>query len=117
MNTFKICRGLEANLPAMKNNGAIYFCKDTSNLYIDYLNENGELTRSKVAAGLADKLHYLLDGEEIIIDPATIYFENNPPPYPVTSVEGSTGDVVLKSEPWTFTLANGSTVTKGVVIK
>ena len=44
------------------------------------------------------------------------YQPDNPPPYPVTSVNGATGAVVLPSETWTFTLADGSTVTKKVVI-
>lgn len=47
----------------------------------------------------------------------TKYSADNPPPYPVTSVNGLTGAVVLPSETWTFTLADGSTVTKTVVIK
>lgn len=48
---------------------------------------------------------------------ASKYSASNPPPYPVTSVNGKTGDVVLNYETWTFTLSNGSTVTKNVVIK
>lgn len=44
------------------------------------------------------------------------YSLDNPPPYPVTSVQGKTGAVVLASETWTFTLADGSTVTKKVLL-
>lgn len=47
----------------------------------------------------------------------TKYSADNPPPYPVTSVEGKTGQVVLDYETWTFTLADGTTVTKNVVVK
>lgn len=47
----------------------------------------------------------------------TKYSIDNPPPYPVTSVDGEMGDIILKSEVWTFTLADGSTVTKNVVVK
>ena len=47
----------------------------------------------------------------------TKYSADNPPPYPVTSINGQTGDVVLTSETWTFTLSDGSTITKEVVIK
>lgn len=107
MNTFKICRGLEANLPAMKNNGAIYFCKDTSNLYIDYLNENGELERTKFAAGSADNLRYIQDGEVVEIDASEVASIN----YVDNSIANQT------TETWTFTLSDGSTVTKSVVIK
>ena len=44
------------------------------------------------------------------------YSLDNPPPYPVTSVQGKTGAVVLASETWTFTLSDGSTVTKKVLL-
>lgn len=44
------------------------------------------------------------------------YSESNPPPYPVTSVNGKTGAVTLTNETWTFTLSDGSTVTKKVVL-
>lgn len=47
----------------------------------------------------------------------TKYSADNPPPYPVTSVDGKTGDIALSSETWTFTLEDGTTVTKNVVIK
>lgn len=45
------------------------------------------------------------------------YSEKNPPPYPVTSVNGKTGAVELDSETWTFTLNDGTVVTKQVVVK
>lgn len=47
---------------------------------------------------------------------ATKYSADNQPPYPVTSVQGLTGAVSLPYETWTFTLNNGSTVTKKVVV-
>lgn len=47
---------------------------------------------------------------------ATKYSADNQPPYPVTSVQGLTGAVSLPYETWTFTLNDGSTVTKKVVV-
>lgn len=51
------------------------------------------------------------------------YSASNPPPYPVTSVNGYTGvvslgmsDLALGHETWTFTLENGSTVDKLVTL-
>lgn len=44
------------------------------------------------------------------------YDENNPPPYPVTSVQGKTGEITFITETWTFTLTNGTTVTKTVML-
>ena len=40
MASFKISKGLEANLPTTKADGAMYFCTDTGNLYIDYQDGN-----------------------------------------------------------------------------
>ena len=57
------------------------------------------------------------DVVEILNDAiATKYSAANPPPYPVTSVQGKTGSVTFTTETWTFTLANGSTVTKKVLL-
>ena len=69
------------------------------------------------------------------VDNVKQYSESNPPPYPVTSVNGKTGAVTVsvptktsqltndsnfadttKAETWTFTLEDGSTVTKKVVL-
>jgi hemerythrin-like domain-containing protein len=77
------------------------------------------------------------------VDNVKQYSASNPPPYPVTSVNGKTGDVTVtvptkvseltndskyltsipsnyvtdaNAEPWTFTFKNGSTVTKKVVL-
>lgn len=57
------------------------------------------------------------------VDNVKQYSASNPPPYPVTSVNGGTGDIVidmstfdLAAESWTFTLEDGSTVTKRVVV-
>ena len=47
---------------------------------------------------------------------ATKYSSSNPPPYPVTSVQGKTGAVNFTTETWTFTLTDGSTVTKKVLL-
>lgn len=50
------------------------------------------------------------------VDNVKQYSASNPPPYPVTSVNGKTGAVTLTNETWTFTLSDGSTVTKKVVL-
>lgn len=47
----------------------------------------------------------------------TKYSNDNPPPYPVISVEGKTGEVVLNYETWTFQMADGTVVTKEVYVK
>ena len=62
---------------------------------------------------MADLKKYVDETSEIL---TAKYDENNPPPYPVTSVQGKTGDVNFTTETWTFTLSNGSTVTKKVLL-
>lgn len=56
---------------------------------------------------------YIDENSEIL---TAKYDENNPPPYPVVSVQGQTGEVTFNSETWTFTLTNGTVVTKQVLI-
>lgn len=85
MAIFNTRRGKRANLPAAKTDGCIYFCNDDSSLFIDCVDENGDVQRSQIN--------------------------------PVKSVDGKIGDVTLNYETWTFTLSDGSTVTKNVVIK
>ena len=77
MAMFKVLRGVEANTPSTYTDGCIYFCKDTSNYYIDYIGTDGELHRSKIAAGYADKLRYMKDGQSIDVNPADIITKDN----------------------------------------
>lgn len=77
MAMFKVLRGLEANIPSTYTDGCIYFCKDTSNYYIDYIGTDGELHRSKIAAGYADKLRYMKDGQSIDVNPADVITKDN----------------------------------------
>nr|DAU64841.1 MAG TPA: hypothetical protein [Caudoviricetes sp.] len=85
MAIFKIRRGKRQNLPVTKTDGCIYFCNDDNSLFIDCVDDNGDVQRSQIN--------------------------------PVKSVDGKIGDVTLNYETWTFTLSDGSTVTKNVVIK
>lgn len=62
---------------------------------------------------MADLKKYVDETSEIL---TAKYDENNPPPYPVTSVQGKTGAVQFTTETWTFTLTDGSTVTKKVLL-
>lgn len=62
---------------------------------------------------MADLKKYVDETSEIL---TAKYDENNPPPYPVTSVQGQTGDVVFTTETWTFTLADGTVITKQVLV-
>ena len=77
MAMFKVLRGVEANIPSTYTDGCIYFCKDTSNYYIDYIGTDGEPHRSKIAAGYADKLRYMKDGQSIDVNPADIITKDN----------------------------------------
>lgn len=77
MAMFKVLRGVEADIPSAYTDGCIYFCKDTSNYYIDYIGTDGELHRSKIAAGYADKLRYMKDGQSVDVNPVDIITKDN----------------------------------------
>lgn len=65
--------GGEKNLAQQElHDGYIYFCHDTKNMWIDHLDENGVLVRSKVSSEYADKLRYIKDGETVEIVPENI---------------------------------------------
>ena len=53
MAFFKINRGHNIDLPTTITDGYIYFCTDTSELYIDFKDMDGTLCRKKL---IADRL-------------------------------------------------------------
>lgn len=64
MAIFKILRGKEVDIPQLKNDGYCYYCIDTGNYYIDYLDrDSNEVVRGKISVGCADSLKYIEDGE------------------------------------------------------
>lgn len=73
--------GGEDNLSKQElHEGYIYFCHDTKNMWIDHLDGNGKLVRSKVSSEYADKLRCVKDGETIEIpteNVATIQYVND----------------------------------------
>lgn len=72
MTLFKILRGNESDLPMEVSDGTAYFCTDSGNLYIDYSDSAGGISRKQVNAGCADKIRYV-DGEEYVeIDATTL---------------------------------------------
>ena len=59
-------------MPIVKHDGWAYFCTDTGSFFIDHLDANNEVVRSKISAEYADKLRYEKDEAIIEIDPSTI---------------------------------------------
>lgn len=51
MALFKILRGNAVDLPTEIKDGYAYFCTDTHDFYIDYTNNENELTRGLITAG------------------------------------------------------------------
>lgn len=71
MALFKVHRGNETNLPVEMTDGWAYFCTDSGNFYIDWLNRSA-LTRTQINANYASNLKYL-DGDEYTeIDATTL---------------------------------------------
>ena len=80
MTNFKVYRGTEVNLPKIITDGSLYFCIDTGSIYIDFLDSNNEVVRTKISSKYADKLRYIQDGEVVEIDASEVasinYVEN-----------------------------------------
>lgn len=72
MANFVLKRGLEANIPSNMLDGAVYFCKDSGNLYFDYADSSNQLHRTKITAKYANQLYFMVDGIPNIIDPSVI---------------------------------------------
>lgn len=77
---------------------------ETTRIYAHTTDTNNPHEVTKAQVGLSN------------VDNVKQYSETNPPPYPVTSVNGQTGAVSFTTEEWTFTLSDGSTVTKRVML-
>lgn len=67
MTLFQISRGIEANLPEVITDGKMYYCTDTSNLYIDY-----QESRFQINANFSNGLHYVKEETEIELDAETL---------------------------------------------
>lgn len=50
MANFKIGRGMQDGIPEALTDGMLYYCTDTTNLFIDYTDSNGNLVRSRLSA-------------------------------------------------------------------
>ncbi|MDD6022170.1 MAG: hypothetical protein PUB94_05935 [Oscillospiraceae bacterium] len=69
MALFKVLRGNKNNLPTEKHDGYAYFCTDTKDFYIDYIDANSEMQRTKISSDNAEKLRYVKDGATVEITP------------------------------------------------
>lgn len=76
MANFKIGRGMQDGIPETLTDGMLYYCTDTTNLFIDYTDSNGNLVRSQLSANYADKLRYVEDGATVEIDPKDIALDS-----------------------------------------
>ena len=101
MALMKVLRGSEQNLANQElHDGYIWYIKDTHYMYIDHLNDNGQLVRSKVSAEYADKLRYVEDGQTVEINPQDIALQSD--------VDGKLGKV-LDSEDYGDVLPQATT--------
>lgn len=61
----KILKGIQDDLPQSKNEGCLYFCTDTGNIYLDISSNH----RIQVSADAAKRL---ITDDNITIDPSAI---------------------------------------------
>lgn len=50
MTPVKILRGKQSQLPDSLEDGCMYICTDTMNMYIDFMNDSGDLERGQLNA-------------------------------------------------------------------
>ena len=96
-------------VPALKGNAYVLTDADKQEIAEQAADMVGVPTKADIGLGNVDNVKQ--------------YSASNPPPYPVTSVQGRKGDVYLKlidlgleAEAWEFELEDGTTVQKAVAI-
>lgn len=57
MKPVKILRGKQSNLPNTLTDGYIYVCTDTMNVFIDYLDDGGQVKRGQINANNAQTVN------------------------------------------------------------
>lgn len=73
MPLMRVLRGNDANLASQPlQDGYIWYLKQSSTMYLDAKDEDGNLVRKKLSAEFADKLRYVADGTTIELDPAEL---------------------------------------------
>lgn len=73
MPLMRVLRGNDANLASQPlQDGYIWYLKQSSTMYLDAKDEDGNLVRKKLSAEFADKLRYVEDGTTIELDPSEL---------------------------------------------
>lgn len=107
--------------------GVDYWNEDDKKEVVDMADERIDIQIAKLVNSAPETLDTLgelaeaLQENQEVVDVlneaiATKYSNENPPPYPVTSVQGKAGDVVFTTETWVFTLEDGTEITKTVIL-
>lgn len=112
MANFKIGRGMQDGIPEALTDGMLYYCTDTTNLFIDYTDSNGNLVRSQLSANYADKLRYVADGATVEIDPKDIALDSevlhkNQPEYTNNMIGFIRADDTIESPKRTYVNPDG----------
>lgn len=121
MANFKIGRGMQDGIPETLTDGMLYYCTDTTNLFIDYTDSNGNLVRSQLSANYADKLRYVADGATVEIDPKDIALDSevlhkNQPEYTNNMIGFIRDDDTIESPKRTYVNHNGVHVISSIGI-
>ena len=67
MARFKMLRGKKVDLPTILTDGYTYFCTDTGEIFIDFLDEQGEVARKQVSAE-TEELKLKLKLKDTVVD-------------------------------------------------
>ena len=93
MALYTINKGKEENLPSAINEGSLYFCIDTGNLFVDHKDVSDVLVRTKISGKYAEKLRYLKNETTIEINPDVIELNTNK----VTTLDDTATDIQYPS--------------------
>jgi hypothetical protein len=120
MSILKFLRGKRNNIPDAKIDGQIYVCVDDGTAHFDYTDDNGKINRKQINAGDAQSLSGSTLSAELNYSDNEIPTSNAVKTYVDSVVTGSgsgSSSTSYNTETWTFTLVDGTTVSKEVLVK
>lgn len=119
MAIFNISRGNSSSLPTIKTDGSMYFCTDTGMILVDYTDDGKNLHRKYINANDAQSLSGRITSTELRGSDDEIPTSNAVKKYvdSVATGSGSSSGASYNTETWTFTLVDGTIVSKEVLVK
>ncbi len=120
MSILKFLRGKRNNIPNTKTDGNIYVCIDDGTAHFDYVDDNGNINRKQMNAGDSQSLSGSILSTELNSSDGEIPTSNAVKTYVdsvVSGLPGSSPEASYNTEILTFTLVDGTTISKEMLVK